>query len=114
MVYVIYTLYLASVVLIGLAVWRVVVQDREGAMRFVMAAVGAIIIAAFASWKQIGGEINETGYARVRAAAEQSSEADAMAQWALGDNVITLSEYATIADAYRSQTGRDINEEKLK
>lgn len=111
MVYLIYVLYFATAVLLGAAVWRAVADDRSTAMKLVIAAIITAGAAAILSWNKIGGEINEKGYERVRTASSQSSEADAMAQWALGDGVITVSEYAAIAEAYQQQTGRDINEE---
>jgi len=114
MLYVIYLLYLVSAVLLGIAIWRAVAADISASFPWIIAAGVCAILGAAISWHKMGGEINKEGYARVRRAAAKSSDADAMAQWALSDNVITVSEYATIAEAYRNQTGGDINEVKAK
>lgn len=114
MTYLIYILYIAGAVLLALGVWRVVVGERRQAYALVIAAMVATIVGTTLSWRHLDGEINALGYARVKAAAAQSTDADAMAQWALGDNRITLSEYAVIAEAHRNQTGKDINGEKAK
>ena len=110
MIYVIYALYMAVVVLLGVAVWRVLSDDRSRALKWIIVALVTGLLAAVLSWSKIGGEINATGYARVKAAAAKSNDADAMAQWALGDNSITVSEYSIIAQAYQNETGSDINE----
>lgn len=114
MTYIVYILYLVAAALLCAAIWRLAVGERTQAFGLVVAGVACAILGATLSWRAIGGEVNARGYARVKAAASRSSEADAMAQWALEDNRITLSEYAVIADAYRRQTGRDINEEKTR
>lgn len=89
-------------------------HDRGTSVVLLALATTLAIAAGILALGKLNGEISAKGYARVRIASALDPGTDAMAQWALGDGFISLSEYAAIADAYEHDTGRNINKEPVR